>query len=112
MTANELADELIKIINPVGYKVHVTVVGAVDGCDIEFGKMYDPPPPLNLRHMDALGKLFGTEDVTVNGYSVEGCETCDFGSDYGYTINIRQVTNHTDAINELVKRQTIYGDRR
>lgn len=110
MTTDALAAELVRILDPIENGCHIEVLKTLGGCDIVFGKMYDPPS-INLHHLNAIGLLFGTDDVTVNGYELAGCETCDFGSDYGHTINVRQVTNHADALRDLAKRRTIYSTK-
>lgn len=112
-SAEQLRNEIVAALksDDAPSDCHVDVSICLGGCDIEYGAMYDPPP-LNLRHLAAIGKLFGTDDVTVNGYSVSGCETCDYGSDYGNTINVRNATRYVEEARELAKLGRIHGERR
>lgn len=58
---------------------------------IRYGAMYDAPS-LNLDKLIKLTELFGTRKIDVNGYRNRGCETCDYGSDYGHTIEVLEPT--------------------
>jgi len=47
-------------------------------------------PAMNLSIMKALADFFGTDDINDDDkYSYGGCETCDYGSKYGYTLTVR-----------------------
>jgi hypothetical protein len=58
---------------------------------IEYGCM-GAAPKLNLSRLIKLSLLFGTEEIDVDDYAKEGCETCDYGSDYGHEIQIYSAT--------------------
>lgn len=62
---------------------------APDLIEIRYGAMYQAPA-LNLDRLLAIGALFGTKAVDVDDYANGGCETCDYGSDYGHTIQVRR----------------------
>lgn len=47
------------------------------------------PPGLSLKHLIALSEFFGTQNITDERFSHGGCETCDYGSDYGFTLIIK-----------------------
>lgn len=56
--------------------------------DITLSKMYDRPT-CSFAQMTALSQFFGTTSIEqVNDWSHGGCETCDYGSDYGFTLRI------------------------
>jgi hypothetical protein len=51
--------------------------------------MYEAPSP-NLKVMQELSKFFDTTNINDDDeFSEQGCETCDYGSKYGYTLSIR-----------------------
>lgn len=62
---------------------------------IKYGEMYEPPV-LNFSTLMELSEYFGTQEIDVDKYSVGGCESCDFGSDYGHEITIRNATRNLD----------------
>lgn len=72
---------------------------------IEWGQMYGHPN-LSFKIMKALSELFGTDDITSEMYSLEGCDTCDYGSHYGHNITIKNVTRNFDGVDG------VYADQR
>lgn len=42
-----------------------------------------------LETLQKISKFTDRPEVDVNEYAVTGCETCDFGSEYGYTFLAR-----------------------
>lgn len=51
--------------------------------------MYEAPSP-NLNVLTQLAEFFGTKNINDDDhFSNGGCETCDYGSSYGYTLTIR-----------------------
>jgi hypothetical protein len=51
--------------------------------------MYEAPP-LNLEVLTELSEFFGTKNINDDDrFNWSGCETCDYGSSYGYTLTIR-----------------------
>jgi hypothetical protein len=51
--------------------------------------MYSPPG-LTFKHLKALSEYFETDNIVDDeGFSSSGCETCDYGSKYGYTLTIK-----------------------
>lgn len=56
--------------------------------DLTLSSMYDPPG-LSLKHLIALAEFFGTQNIRDERFSYGGCETCDYGSDYGFTLIIK-----------------------
>jgi hypothetical protein len=60
-----------------------------DKIDIQMSSMYDPPC-LSFALLMAMADFFGTRNINDDDrYSSSGCETCDYGSDYGFTLTIR-----------------------
>lgn len=50
--------------------------------------MYEPPP-FNSTLLFALCDFFDTKHINdVNRWSNGGCETCDYGSDYGFELEV------------------------
>jgi len=63
------------------------------GLEITYGKMYESPE-LSFSILKQLSELFGTNEIDVDDYSYGGCETCDYGSDYGHTIQVYNPTKN------------------
>jgi uncharacterized alpha/beta hydrolase family protein len=42
--------------------------------------------------MKELSDHFGTDEIDIDGYSQRGCETCDYGSEYGHDVEIMEPT--------------------
>lgn len=76
---------------------HVAIARTCRGYEITVGAMY-AAPPLAFAQLKALSEMFGTEWIDANGYAESGCETCDYGSDYGHVIELRDVTRRLDEL--------------
>jgi hypothetical protein len=64
---------------------------------IEYGDMY-AVPSVFPDQLERLKELFGASDViVVQGYSVGGCESCDYGSLYCTEIHLHGCTKHLEA---------------
>jgi len=60
-----------------------------DEVKITFDCMYEQPN-LNLDVLMNLADFFGTKNINDdNRFSIGGCETCDYGSSYGFTLTVR-----------------------
>jgi len=70
------------------------------GFELEYGKMYESPQ-LNFSELKGLSELFGTDEIDVDNYGSCGCDTCDYGSDYGHTIQIFNPTKNVDEMMRL-----------
>jgi hypothetical protein len=86
---------------------HLEVGTIEDGYEITYGCMYSSPS-LDFGKLVKLSKLFGTENIDVDNYSRRGCDSCDWGSDYGHTIQIREITENGDELKKLVGKGDIY----
>ena len=52
-------------------------------------------PDLSFKLMQEIVDFFGADDMkTDQDISYRGCETCDYGSSYGYTIRIINATKN------------------
>lgn len=101
-----LKQELMAILKPDSdeYVSHMKLaVGKRhDGSyEIEYSAMYRSPN-LNFSKLLKLSELFGTEKIDVDDYEHEGCDTCDWGSEYGHTIQIYEPTKNVDELEQLV----------
>lgn len=50
--------------------------------------MYEPPG-LSFAILKSLSEFFGTDDISDSRFSYSGCETCDYGADYGFELIIK-----------------------
>ncbi len=67
----------------------VKVVRGAGYLDISIGQMYESPG-FSFAHLEGLAKFFDTKNVeTESEFRYGGCETCDFGSEYGFVLRIR-----------------------
>lgn len=94
MTKEELQD----IVCPGAeeFEVHSYYKGN-HSYELKFACMYEPPT-INFESLMKLSELFGTRDIDVDEFSKRGCETCDWGSSYGHTI---QIINPTRNVGDL-----------
>lgn len=68
--------------------------------EITYGQMYYPPE-LNFSTLKELSEVFGTDKIDVDNYAECGCDSCDYGSDYGHTIQIYNPTKNVEEAKEL-----------
>ena len=64
-------------------EVNIKVVETPGGTEVRVWTMYDAIP-INFHIMMKLAEVFETKDFDVDGWSCAGCETCDWGSEYGH----------------------------
>ena len=74
----------------------VVDVGAFDANTIcaKVSSQYDSPP-FNSGVIFALCEAFETKKIDSDQFSYRGCETCDYGSSYGYDLTITLPENET-----------------
>ena len=59
-----------------------------DRVDITLSSMYSPPG-LSFANLKALSEFFETDNINdADGFASPGCDTCDYGSSYGFTLVI------------------------
>ena len=108
---NELADQILNALwtgcNGKEYKEKgdycevESIPSDESGFRLHFGAMYESPN-LGFASLKALSDLFGTEDIDVDEYRWLGCETCDYGSNYGHDIDVINPTRFVNEMNELI----------
>jgi len=64
------------------------------GFVIDFTEMYDPPL-LSYAVMAEIAEMFGTTEIDFDDSIADGgCKTCDYGSRYGYEIEVYRATKN------------------
>lgn len=70
-------------------EVRVGTAKGEDFVEITLSSMYSPPG-LTFSKLKALSEFFETDNINDDdAFSSGGCETCDYGSSYGFTLTIR-----------------------
>jgi len=68
----------------------ISVRARKDLVDITLEQMYNHPS-LNFSKLKKLSAFFETDNINDDDrFSERGCETCDYGSSYGFTLTIRK----------------------
>lgn len=93
-----MKEELLKLFNDCD---HIEIDRDDNDFRITIGSMYNPPK-LNFSTLTSLSRLFGTEEIDVNEYSQGGCDSCDWGSDYGHTIDVLNPTKNVDEAKAIL----------
>lgn len=89
-TEEEIVEKVKEIWKPEQYsnfkfKCHIDN----DVIKLTLTTMYEHLP-LSFKHLKALSEYFGTDNINDDDrFSESGCETCDYGSCYGFTLTIR-----------------------
>jgi hypothetical protein len=99
-----LKEQIKNILDFGGSKwsyVHCNVEKRHDCYVLNYGAMYDAPT-IGLERLMGLAELFGTTKIDVDDYSNGGCESCDYGSDYGHEIQIYDATKNVEELAALV----------
>lgn len=102
----DLASTLKALFDPGDrvFKAHLRVEGhGRAAAQLVWGKMYDAPG-VTFDLLQALSTLFGTTRIDVDDYAQGGCETCDWGSDYGHTIQVYDPTKNAAELKALIGR--------
>lgn len=91
-TEQEILDKC-KEIWPPEYKTQIhppefSVLVKNGVAEINVHKMYSAPG-LGLKKLIALSEFFETQNINDSRFSYSGCDTCDYGSDYGFTLIIK-----------------------
>lgn len=60
-----------------------------DRYDITIERSYNPPG-LSLKQLMALSEFFQTTNINDDAFNYSGCDTCDYGSSYGFTLTVRK----------------------
>jgi hypothetical protein len=98
-----LREEILSVLGKGDY----CRVGKISrGFEIEYGSMYSAPE-LGLKTLIALSEIFGTKAIDVDNYGTSGCDTCDYGSDYGHTIQIYEPTKNLKEMKKLIGKDLV-----
>lgn len=78
----------VRVIWPDAEKVEVMEHGE-NVIRITMSAMYEAPGR-SLKQLVLLSEFFGTTDIEdVDSFGWPGCESCDYGSKYGVTLEVR-----------------------
>lgn len=85
-------EEILEKINELWPKSYTSIKRDIkiysDHIDITLSSMYKPPG-LTFKQLLELSKFFETDKIDdANHFDNPGCETCDYGSSYGFTLRI------------------------
>lgn len=93
----DVYEELKVILPQIGVVerayLNVTAIDQNKRIYIQYGKMYETPM-VSFAQLKQLSELFGTNEIALNPYDSPGCESCDYGSDYGNDIWITNPTKN------------------
>lgn len=73
-----------------------------NGYELTIGQEYNAPA-CGFKQLKQLAEMFGTDEIDVDNYAHSGCETCDYGSEYGHTIQIYSPVLLCDELELLCK---------
>ena len=109
---NELKTEILKALNIRGdhsiYDTKCKINVTNNDVLITYGQMFESPV-LNFASLAKLSELFGTQDIDVDNYAYSGCQSCDYGSDYGHEISIKNITKNIEEVNNLKNKDICDG---
>jgi hypothetical protein len=77
---------------------------------LKLHRMYESPA-LSAEKLMAMCDMFGTRKIEVDGYAQGGCESCDYGSQYGHEIEVRGPTKRVDDFRAWLAEYKIGGAR-
>jgi len=85
-------EEIVQFIKEI-YKEDVpdeiTVSKEKDHVEITIADMYSSPE-LSFSTLLKISEFFGTQNINDDDrFSEFGCDTCDYGSSYGFTLTVR-----------------------
>lgn len=110
MTVQQLTHELTKTLPTVyGIQSELSVSIIPHGFEIKYAAMYEAPM-LTIAMLKQLSTLFNTDNIDVNNYAMGGCDTCDWGSSYGNTIQIRGVSDDVLAAVSQLSGKNLYRE--
>lgn len=68
--------------------------------DIVCSREYSAPK-LTFKHLNELARFFDTMNIETDSEFVKGgCETCDFGSSYGFTLHVSPGDPFTTVVSD------------
>lgn len=91
--------------------LNMRLYNITNGYELSIGAMYESPiKEFNLRTLMKLSDLFGTDEIDVDNFAEGGCESCDYGSNYGHTIQIKNPTKNVEELDELTKLDNLFKE--
>ena len=96
-TVNEIAQDIEALVKKAAEEHHyfskLEIKVTRNGADFEIQvqDMYSPPP-FNSGLVFDLVEYFGTKLIDSSRFDIGGCETCDYGSSYGYDLIVKGST--------------------
>jgi hypothetical protein len=69
-----------------------------DVINITVSQMYEYVS-LSFKHLRALADYFGTDNISDDNWSSNGCETCDYGSKYTVQLVVRDFDHLIQFVN-------------
>lgn len=96
-----LKEEILSVLCVNEDRPYCIVTKIARGFELQYGQEYSSPN-LSFEKLLGLSELFGTKAIDVDDYATQGCETCDFGSDYGHTIQIYEPTKNVEEMMQLL----------
>lgn len=90
LSNDEVITALSEIFNDQTYEpTQVKVLSNTDTyVRVRISRMYDAPG-LSFERIQKIATVFNTKNVETNSeFSYEGCESCDYGSSYGFDLHI------------------------
>ena len=91
-TSEQIVEKVREIWADEGYieKVQARVSQSRDLVVITLSKMYSAPG-FSFDKLEALAKFFDTKNIeTESEFARGGCESCDYGSEYGFDLYVRR----------------------
>lgn len=77
----------------VNIKIVNTIVDNNNYLEIRLSKSYDYPE-VNFKFLKQLSEIVGSDEINDERFSMSGCETCDYGSNYEITLSIKNHKLH------------------
>ena len=62
--------------------------------EIDFTEMYSCPIEMSYKFLRSMVEYFGTEEIDTDDIREDGCETCDYGSRYGFILHLTSPTKN------------------
>lgn len=91
-------------------KIKHSVLGF--GIEIDYTQQYNHKY-ISYNILKMISEYFGTIDINIDNVDQKGCETCDYGSKYGYMIQIYNITSNNpfDRIKFFKNNAKSYGEK-
>jgi hypothetical protein len=80
-------DTVLKKAQTIWPDAAITVRQKGEGWEVTVSAMYEAPG-LSFANLCDLAEFFETKAIHDDRFGSEGCETCDYGSEYGFRLRI------------------------